>query len=84
MVLGLALYGYKVRKWYLTRCKNTLNILYMFIICDVILKVMKTIGYKLTALSPSRGASAELAASLTVVTASYIGLPVSIISQSML
>lgn len=64
--------------------KNTLNILYMFIICDVILKVMKTIGYKLTALSPSRGASAELAASLTVVTASYIGLPVSIISQSML
>jgi len=56
----------------------------MFIICDVILKVMKTIGYKLTALSPSRGASAELAASLTVVTASYIGLPVSIISQSML
>jgi phosphate/sulfate permease len=38
---------------------------------------MKTIGYKLTALSPTRGASAELAASLTVVTASYIGLPVS-------
>eukprot|EP00804_Cyclotella_cryptica_P027363 CCRYP_021162-RB/>CCRYP_021162-RB protein AED:0.30 eAED:0.30 QI:452/0.66/0.71/1/0.66/0.71/7/482/506 len=50
LVLGLALYGYKV---------------------------MKTIGYKLTALSPTRGASAELAASLTVVTASYIGLPVS-------
>ena len=40
---------------------------------------MKTIGYKLTALSPTRGASAELAASLTVVTASYIGLPVSIL-----
>lgn len=39
---------------------------------------MKTIGYKLTALSPTRGASAELAASLTVVSASYVGLPVSI------
>jgi sodium-dependent phosphate transporter len=50
LVLGLALYGYKV---------------------------MKTIGYKLTALSPTRGASAELAASLTVVSASYVGLPVS-------
>ncbi|KAL3803080.1 hypothetical protein ACHAWO_010646 [Cyclotella atomus] len=50
LVLGLALYGYRV---------------------------MKTIGYKLTALSPTRGASAELAASLTVVSASYIGLPVS-------
>lgn len=45
---------------------------------------MKTIGYKLTALSPSRGASAELAASLTVVSASYIGLPVSIINQNYL
>ncbi len=45
---------------------------------------MKTIGYKLTALSPTRGASAELAASLTVVTASYIGLPVSTTSQEIL
>jgi phosphate/sulfate permease len=40
-------------------------------------QVMKTIGYKLTVLSPTRGASAELAASLTVVSASYVGLPVS-------
>ena len=40
-------------------------------------KVMKTIGYKLTALSPSRGSSAELASSLMVVTASYMGIPVS-------
>lgn len=40
-------------------------------------KVIKTIGYKLTALSPTRGSSASLAASLLVVTASYIGIPVS-------
>lgn len=32
-------------------------------------KVIKTIGYKLTALSPTRGSSASLAASLLVVTA---------------
>lgn len=40
-------------------------------------KVIKSIGYKLTLLSPSRGASAELAASLIVVTASFNELPVS-------
>ena len=40
-------------------------------------KVMKSIGYKLSALSPSRGASAELAASLFVVTASFLAIPVS-------
>ena len=40
-------------------------------------KVMKTIGYKLTALSPTRGSSAELAASLMVATASFMGIPVS-------
>ena len=40
-------------------------------------KVMKTIGYKLTALSPTRGSSASLASSLMVATASYIGIPVS-------
>lgn len=40
-------------------------------------KVMKSLGFQLTALSPSRGASAELAASLFVVTASYLGIPVS-------
>jgi phosphate/sulfate permease len=50
IVLGLALYGYKV---------------------------MKTIGFKLAAISPSRGSSANLAASLMVSTASYMGLPVS-------
>lgn len=50
IVLGLALYGYKV---------------------------MKTIGYKLAAISPTRGSSANLAASLMVTTASYMGLPVS-------
>lgn len=39
--------------------------------------VMKSIGYKLTMLSPSRGFSAELAASLVVVTASFNEIPVS-------
>ena len=50
IVIGLALYGYKV---------------------------MKSIGYKVTVLTPSRGSSAELAASLFVVTASFLGIPVS-------
>jgi len=40
-------------------------------------KVMKSLGFKLTMLSPSRGASAELGASLTSVTASFLGIPVS-------
>ena len=40
-------------------------------------KVMKSLGYKLTPLSPSRGACAELAASLFVVTASFLSIPVS-------
>lgn len=40
-------------------------------------KVMKSIGYKLTMVSPSRGFSAELGASLVVVTASFRGIPVS-------
>jgi sodium-dependent phosphate transporter len=40
-------------------------------------RVMKSLGYKLTMLSASRGASAELGASLTVVTASFLGIPVS-------
>lgn len=40
-------------------------------------RVMKSVGYKLVALSPSRGASAELSASLYVVTASYLEIPVS-------
>jgi solute carrier family 20 (sodium-dependent phosphate transporter) len=50
IVLGLALYGYKI---------------------------MKSLGYKVTILSPSRGACAELAASLFVVTASFLEIPVS-------
>jgi sodium-dependent phosphate transporter len=50
LVIGLALYGYKI---------------------------MKSLGYKMTALSPSRGACAELAASLWVVTASFKSIPVS-------
>ena len=50
IVVGLALYGYKV---------------------------MKSLGFKVTPLSPSRGACAELAASLFVVTASFLGIPVS-------
>lgn len=40
-------------------------------------KVMRSIGYKLTMISPSRGFSAELGASLVVVTASFRGIPVS-------
>jgi solute carrier family 20 (sodium-dependent phosphate transporter) len=39
--------------------------------------VMKSIGFKLTLLSPSRGFSAELASSLVVVTASFNEIPVS-------
>lgn len=50
IVVGLALYGYKV---------------------------MKSLGYKMTVLSPSRGSMAELASSLFVVTASFMGIPVS-------
>jgi solute carrier family 20 (sodium-dependent phosphate transporter) len=40
-------------------------------------RVMKSLGFKMTALSPSRGGSAELGASLFVVTASFLGIPVS-------
>lgn len=40
-------------------------------------RVMRTIGRKITELTPSRGFSAELAAASTVVFASYTGLPVS-------
>lgn len=38
---------------------------------------MKSIGYKLTLMSPYRGFCAELAASLGVVTASFNEIPVS-------
>jgi PiT family inorganic phosphate transporter len=40
-------------------------------------KVMRTIGKRITELTPSRGFSAELSAATTVVLASFTGLPVS-------
>lgn len=40
-------------------------------------KVILSIGYRLTKLSPSRGFCIQLSTTLVVVTASYIGLPVS-------
>jgi phosphate/sulfate permease len=40
-------------------------------------RIIKSVGYKLAALSPSRGACAQLSASLIVATAAYLGLPVS-------
>lgn len=50
IVIGLALFGYKV---------------------------IISIGYRLTKLSPSKGFCIQLSTTLVVVTASYIGLPVS-------
>ncbi len=40
-------------------------------------RVMETVGKKITELTPSRGFSAELAAALTIVIASRLGIPVS-------
>ena len=40
-------------------------------------RVMETIGRKITELTPSRGFAAELAAALTIVFASRLGIPVS-------
>lgn len=40
-------------------------------------RVMATIGREITALTPSRGFSAELAAATTIITASVLGIPVS-------
>jgi solute carrier family 20 (sodium-dependent phosphate transporter) len=40
-------------------------------------KVIKSIGYKMTPISPSRGSMAELSSALFVVTASFLGIPVS-------
>ena len=40
-------------------------------------KVMRTIGHKITELTPSRGFCATMAAAITVVLASRLGLPVS-------
>jgi PiT family inorganic phosphate transporter len=40
-------------------------------------RVMETVGRKITELTPSRGFSAELAAALTIVLASRMGIPVS-------
>lgn len=50
IVIGLAMFGYKV---------------------------IMSIGYRLTKLSPSKGFCIQLSTTLVVVTASYIGLPVS-------
>jgi solute carrier family 20 (sodium-dependent phosphate transporter) len=50
------------------------------IVCGLLLygyKVMQTLGFKLVMMTPSRGFSAELGSSLVVVTASFIGIPVS-------
>ena len=40
-------------------------------------KIIKAVGFKLTCISPARGFCIELAASLAVVTASFIKIPVS-------
>jgi PiT family inorganic phosphate transporter len=40
-------------------------------------RVMETVGRKITELTPSRGFSAELAAALTIVIASRLGIPIS-------
>ena len=40
-------------------------------------RVMETVGKKITELTPSRGFAAELAAALTIVLASRLGIPVS-------
>jgi len=40
-------------------------------------KVMRTVGKKITELTPSRGFAAEISAASTVVVASYTGLPIS-------
>ena len=41
------------------------------------LRVIKTVGSKITALTPSRGFSAELASAFTIVLASGTGMPIS-------
>jgi PiT family inorganic phosphate transporter len=40
-------------------------------------RVMETVGRRITELTPSRGFAAELAAALTIVLASRLGIPVS-------
>jgi PiT family inorganic phosphate transporter len=40
-------------------------------------RVMETVGRKITELTPSRGFAAELAAAITIVLASRLGIPVS-------
>ena len=40
-------------------------------------RVMQTVGEKITTLTPSMGFSAEMATSVTVILASFIGFPIS-------
>ena len=40
-------------------------------------KIIKALGFKLTFMTPSKGFIAELAASITVIIASFLGIPVS-------
>lgn len=40
-------------------------------------KIIKALGFKLTFMAPSKGFIAELAASITVIIASFLGIPVS-------
>jgi len=40
-------------------------------------KIIKALGFKLTYMAPSKGFIAELAASITVIIASFLGIPVS-------
>ncbi|KAI9294822.1 phosphate transporter [Neoconidiobolus thromboides FSU 785] len=46
-------------------------------LCTYGYNIMKTLGNKITYITPSRGFSMELGTSLTVVTASKLGLPIS-------
>jgi sodium-dependent phosphate transporter len=86
IVVGLFLYGYKVKRFRLlsllglvvgvclSNCLFTLSSHFNFCLW---LQIMKSLGFKVTMLSPSRGACAELAASLFVVTSTFLDIPVS-------
>lgn len=40
-------------------------------------RIIKTLGYKITKLQPSQGFAAEMGASCVILTASYLGMPIS-------